>query len=223
MTKLSTGASVESTSKAARTRERILDATAEVLCRSGYAGTRLTDIAEVADLQAPAIYYHFPSREDVIEEVIRVGQRLTIDHVRTALDALPLETTAIDRILAAVTAHLEVVLTRSLYASASIRNMSQLPEDMRERQLELRREYGAMWRALFERAAELGELDPRLDPHAARMLVLGALNWAPEWWNPERGTTAEIVANAQHLVRFGLAVQRPARRRALPSTVVDRR
>ena len=57
-------------SKSARTRERILDAAAHVLSRKGYAGTRLTDVADQAGLQAPAIYYYFPSREDLIEEVM---------------------------------------------------------------------------------------------------------------------------------------------------------
>ena len=40
-------------SKAARTRERILDAAAHVLSRKGYAGTRLSDVAEQAQIQAP--------------------------------------------------------------------------------------------------------------------------------------------------------------------------
>jgi len=39
---------------------------------------------------------------------------------------------------------------------------------------------------------------------AARMLVLGALNWAAEWWNPRRGSLDAVVRTAQSLVRHGL-------------------
>ena len=39
----------------AGTRERILDATARVLSERGYAGTKLSAIAEYAEIQAPAI------------------------------------------------------------------------------------------------------------------------------------------------------------------------
>lgn len=60
-------------SKSERTRSRILDAAAHVLSTKGFAGTRLTDVAEVAELQAPAIYYYYPSREDLIEAVIFRG------------------------------------------------------------------------------------------------------------------------------------------------------
>jgi len=56
--------------KYARTRARILDAAAYVLSRQGYAGTRLSDVAERANIQTPAIYYYFPSKEDLFLAVI---------------------------------------------------------------------------------------------------------------------------------------------------------
>ncbi len=37
-----------------------------------------------------------------------------------------------------------------------------------------------------------------------QMLVLGALNWAVEWWDPRRGSIDAVVANAQWLIRDGL-------------------
>jgi TetR/AcrR family transcriptional regulator, cholesterol catabolism regulator len=43
----------EAGSKSARTRQRILDAAAYVLSRKGYAGTRLSDVAGQAEIQAP--------------------------------------------------------------------------------------------------------------------------------------------------------------------------
>jgi hypothetical protein len=38
------------------------------------------------------------------------------------------------------------------------------------------------------------------------MMVLGALNWAAEWWNPRRGSLDTVVRTAQSLVRHGLGV-----------------
>ncbi|RZT84252.1 TetR family transcriptional regulator [Pseudonocardia sediminis] len=191
-------------SKSARTRERILDAAAEVLNRNGYAGTRLSDIAEIAQLQAPAIYYYFPSRDDVIQEVVQVGLRRTMAHVEVSLAAMPADATGMERILTAVAAHLEVVLQDSAYSAAAIRNAAQLPTEIREVQLVDQRRYGDLWRSLIDDAVAAGEIEPRLDPGAARMLVIGALNWAPEWWREERGSLADTVRTAQLLVRRGL-------------------
>jgi AcrR family transcriptional regulator len=192
--------------KSARTRQRILDATAQVLSLKGYAGTRLTDIAEHAQVQAPAIYYYFPSREDVIEEVMWVGIAGMRAHVREVLDALPPEAGPLDRIDAAVEAHLRHELEISDYTKAAIRNSAQLPDKIRARQLAEADRYGELWRTLITDAKNAGALRDDLDPRAARMLVLGALNWAVEWWNPRRGTLTTLVRTAQSLVRHGLRV-----------------
>ena len=63
-----------------------------------------------------------------------------------------------------------------------------------------------MWRKLLQDADNAGLLRPDLDPMAARMMVLGALNWAAEWWNPRRGSLDTVVRTAQSLVRHGLGI-----------------
>ncbi|MEU7812832.1 TetR/AcrR family transcriptional regulator [Pseudonocardia sp. NPDC049154] len=198
-------ATVGESAKSARTRQRILDAAASVLARQGYAGTRLVDIAAIAGVRAPAVYYYFDSRERLVEEVVTAGMVRNLDHVRAAIDALPADTSAMDRICTAVEAHLHVVLRVSDYTIAAVRNTSQLPPDLRERHLAEQQGYTDLWRALFEAAREVGEIHPALDPRAARMLVLGALNWACEWWDPEQGSLGSVVRTARTLVRRGLS------------------
>lgn len=197
--------------KSSRTRERILDATAKVLSRKGYAGTRLSDVAEAADLQAPALYYYFSSRDELIEEVVRLGQQRARQHVQEALDALPSEASPMHRLCTAIEQHLRVVLELSDYTTAAIRNVGQLPENIRHRMLAEQREYGKLWEELITAVKSDGMIDPQIDLLAVRMLIVGALNWAPEWWNPHRTSVDDVVRTALALVRGGLAgaSQRP--------------
>jgi TetR/AcrR family transcriptional regulator, cholesterol catabolism regulator len=201
------GGAVESESKSARTRARILDAAAHVLSVKGYAGTRLSDVAEYAEIQAPAIYYYFPSRDDLIEEVMYAGIADMSRHLHEVLDALPPDTAAMDRITAAVEAHLRHELELSDYTTASIRNSGQIPELLRGRQLKEEDRYGRIWRRLIDDAVADGEIRADLDPRMAQLLVLGALNWTAEWFDPRRASVEAVVKNAQSLVRHGL---RPA-------------
>ncbi len=201
-------------SKSQRTRARILDAAAHVLSVKGFAGTRLTDVAEYAELQAPAIYYYFPSREDLIEEVMYCGISDMREHLQKVLDALPAGTRAIDKIMAAVEAHLRHELELSDYTTASIRNSGQIPEHLRTRQKKEEGAYGRIWQGLFVDAVADGDLHPDLDPRMARLLVMGALNWAAEWWDPKRGSVDAIVTNAQLLVRSGLTPDVSPKKRA---------
>jgi AcrR family transcriptional regulator len=192
-------------SKSARTRARILDAAAHVLSVKGYAGMRLSDVAEYAEIQTPAIYYYFASREDLVEEVMWVGIADMRDHLVGVLAAAPGDLGPMDRILLAVEAHLRHELDLSDYTTASIRNSGQLPEKLRKRQLAEEARYGEVWRKLFKEAAAAGEIDPALDPYLAQMLVMGSLNWTAEWWKPRRGSLDKVVAVAAQLVRNGLS------------------
>lgn len=192
-------------SKSARTRERILTAAAHVLSRKGYAGTRLADVADEAKVQAPAIYYYFPSREALVEEVMWTGIALMREHVGQVLAALPAGTGPMQRIDAAVAAHLSYSLGISDYTTAAIRNAGQVPDYIRIRYSTEAAKYGEVWRTLLQDAAQTGWLRPGLEPVAARMLVLGALNWTAEWWDPHRGSLDTLVRTAQSLVRGGLS------------------
>lgn len=209
-------------SKSQRTRARILDAAAHVLSVKGFAGTRLTDVAEYAVIQAPAIYYYFQSREDLIEEVMYSGISDMRKHLQKTLDALPPETAPMDRIMVAVEAHLRHELELSDYTTASIRNSGQIPEGLGIRQKREEAAYGRVWRRLFLDATTEGDINPDLDPRLALLLVMGALNWAAEWWDPRRAPIDAIVANAQVLVRNGLApatkMARAPRKRSSKST-----
>jgi TetR/AcrR family transcriptional regulator, cholesterol catabolism regulator len=196
--------------KSARTRQRILDAAAHVLSRRGYAGTRLIDVAEVAQIQAPAIYYYFPSREDLIEEVMWSGVARLAGHVKAELDALPPGITAMDRIEVAVESQLRYELEISDYSTAAIRNGGQIPDSIRVRFAVELTKYLDIWQKLLQDAEHTGELRAELDPRAARMLVLGALSWAVEWWNPRRGSLEQLIRTAKSIVRAGLSAEAAA-------------
>jgi TetR/AcrR family transcriptional regulator, cholesterol catabolism regulator len=206
-------ATIEADSKSARTRARILDAAAHVLSAKGFAGTRLSAVAEHAEIQAPAIYYYFASREELIEEVMYCGVAELRKHVQEALNKLPPETSPLDRIMTAVEAHLRHELEISDYATASIRNSGQIPQRLRARQLKEETSYGRVWRRLFDNALAEGQIRADLDPRYAQLLVLGALNWAAEWRDARRDSVDSIVVNAQSLVRHGLCPRTESRAR----------
>jgi AcrR family transcriptional regulator len=193
-----------SESKSVLTRSRILDAAARVLSEQGYAGLRLTDVAAAAELQAPAIYYYYASRDALIEEVMWSGIADMREHVAAVLDGLPDGTSPVARLLAAAEAHLRHALEISDYTTASIRNAGQVPLAIRKRQILEEERYGEIWRRLINDIAREGLLRPELDLYIAQMMVLGSLNWAVEWWNPRLGSIESVVANAQSIIRHGL-------------------
>ena len=181
-------------SKSARTRRRILDASAAAFRRDGYASVTLKEIAALAGLQAGSLYYHFDSKEEIVEEVLTVGVDGVFFATRAAVDALGPDAGPLARLRAAIAAHLEFVLAESDYAVANIRILSQVPRAIRQRHLKRQRRYGAYWRALFEAAASAGALRTELDLSVVRMLTLGALNWSVEWYDAKGPQSPAAIA-----------------------------
>lgn len=187
------------------TRTRLVHAAAAVLSRKGYTRTHLADIAELASLKAPAVYYHFASRDDLITAALREGQVIVREYVLRALADLPSDATAKERVLAAVEAHLQIELELSDLASAVVRTAQHVPSGIRA---EIEGEvtaYYEVWRGLLREALEAGVLRPGIELPIARMLVIGALNWATEWRDSST-PIEDVINNARHLVAGALFV-----------------
>lgn len=94
-----------------RRRERILDAAFHVFSRSGYRDAAVDDIAREAETSKGGIYFHFPTKESILLELMgSTADRLIAKVVRT-VDAQPgsdpvvRAAAAIDAVLAIFAGH----------------------------------------------------------------------------------------------------------------------
>jgi TetR/AcrR family transcriptional regulator, cholesterol catabolism regulator len=192
-----------STTKSRLTRERILDATAAILRERGLAELRLTDVADRAGLHAPSIYYHFKSREDLIEEVLDLGIKQTLEVTQRRVAALPPEAHIL-RIHEAIVSHVEMVIATGNYSTLNLRESTQLPERHRKRLHRRQRIARAYWLELLRHAQAAGALSEDLDLEVMSMLIFGAMNWSAQWYQPGRLTPTEIGRYASRLVLDGM-------------------
>jgi AcrR family transcriptional regulator len=193
--------------KSDRTRQRILDAAAIEFRDKGFESTRLADIAARAELQTPSLYYHFESKEEIIEVVLSLSVEQTFNHVKECVAAIP-EDQPLDRLRAAIEAHVEMSQQHGDYSAATLRLYGQMPKDMQKRLRKTQREVGAFWNGLLVAAQDAGKIRADVDLSVARMLLLGALNWAVEWYKPSRRlTVADLAQQASDMVVDGLRSQ----------------
>ncbi|MCC6917714.1 MAG: TetR family transcriptional regulator [Alphaproteobacteria bacterium] len=186
------------------TRQAILDSAARAFRLSGYSGARLSDIAAGAGMQAGSLYYHFDSREALVEALMDRGVEQTEAAVRAAIAALPAPASARDRLRAAIETHLLMIVQQEDIASATIKLIWQVPQPIRERALGRQRAYGALWRKLLADARDAGEIRSDLDLSVVRMSIMGALNWAADWYKPGKMTPEAIAADIVAMTLEGL-------------------
>ena len=199
------GSAVELTANNGRSARLILDATAKLLRTRGYQATTLRDIADAVGIKAGSIYHHFSGKDEIVEAVLTEGVRVVDKAVRTALAALPDDATAEARLQAAITAHLTALLEHGDYTSASIKAFATVPAPVRERSLPARREYEAIWRELVAQLEAENILPKDAPPAALRLMLLGAMNQTPDWYQPGRLSVAELAAAFSAIVTSGRA------------------
>ena len=109
-----------------------------------------------------------------------------------ALDAIPDDLPAAERIRLALRAHLRVVAEQLDVATVFVREWRYLEGDRADEFLAERRRYEERFRALFREGRETGALRTDLDDNAAVLLALSAANWAYTWL-PADADTDELA------------------------------
>lgn len=184
-------------SKSIEKRQRILDAAARALAEQGYTEAKLSDIARKAGTHAGALYYYFPSREDLIREVMLTS----LDRIAEFSETLLREGThrsALERLLAFVRALVQHQAAQpdDYYLRAYLRNGDHVPESLRTVIKARRRQLRLTLTRLIGEAQSAGQISKELDTGIAAQFIIGATNWMSLWYEAKGPVSADEIADA---------------------------
>ena len=181
--------------KGGKTLQRILRSAAIAFARKGYAETTLSDIAQEAGTQPGSLYYHFESREHIVRELIRKATEEVHAIVAEVLDAMDQQASYRERITAGVRSHLAIYHSGNPFIAAYTRIIDEVPPDMRNQTLSVRKSYADLWQDLIVGAQQAGELRADLDPTVARLLLFGSVFWTHAWYRDGGRLSLEAIAD----------------------------
>lgn len=191
-------------------RLRILDEAASLFLRQGYAETSLRDIAGAAGMQAGSVYYHFGSKDEILEEILRRGIVAVDDVFVTVSAELDPDAPPAERLRRHVRAHLGALFEHGAYTAAHVTVFPSAPPGVRSASIPVRDAYEQRWQSLLVDLAPDSEVDVTL----ARLLLLGAMSSALEWFDPGGVRSLDDVADTitrQTLLGLGLDPSDPRR------------
>lgn len=155
-----------------RTRERILEAALRVFSRKGYHDTRVDEIVEESDTSKGAVYFHFPSKEQIflalVDEFAGLLEQKLLDTIRSEGDGVRgvdaalrvgLDTFAKYRSLA------KIFLVQAVGLGSAF-------EDKRRHILE---RFAAVIKTYLDQAIAEGEI-PAIDTEVTALAWIGAIN-----------------------------------------------
>jgi AcrR family transcriptional regulator len=175
-------------------RQQLLDVAARLFRERGYHVTSMRDIAREVGMLSGSIYYHFPSKEEMLLAVYEEGLRHIAERVDAAVAG---QNTPWERLEAGCTAHLEALLELSDYTQVMIRVLPPEGGKVAERLLELRDQYEARFRELIDALA----LPEDANRGYLRLLLMGGLNWSHVWYHPGGDAPAVIAHRMIDLLR----------------------
>ena len=169
------------------TRARLLAAAVDAFAERGFHGTTTRDIASAAGMSPAAVYVHFRSKEDLLEQIARTGHELTLRLVREAIAAAPSPAEQLAGVVRAFAVHHAHGNTAARVVNYELTALS--PEHADEIR-ELRRAISAEMRSLVERGVADGSFDcpqPRVAATALLSLGIDVARWYREdrTWSPE--------------------------------------
>lgn len=181
------------------TRDRLAAAAARMFAERGYHGTSINDLAGALGIHKSSLYAHINHKADLLAEIALTGAAA----FHAALDALPDEAPAGERLELALRAHLGVVRSQLDVATVWLQEWRYLTGEPREVFLAERHRYERRIRDLFEAAVASGELRRDLDPDDATLVFLSVANWAYTWLTAEHDVEA-LTARLMSIMLGGM-------------------
>ncbi len=165
-------------------------AAARLFRKVGYSRATVRDIAKAVGLQSGSIFYHFATKEEILEEVMSEGMRHFLD---AAAAALRDEANPRRRLRALLVGHLKALHSRdSDELAVVLSEWRSLSPTSRRRIVKQRDEVDAAWNTVLAELAAAGEL--RGDLNVVRLTILGALNWSVQWYDKRGKLSIEELA-----------------------------
>jgi AcrR family transcriptional regulator len=173
-------------------REQVLEAAVALFSRKGFHGTSIREIAEESGMLSGSLYAHIASKEDLLYEIVMHAADQFMEAVSPIVAGGGAPS---DKLRAAMRAHLRVVAGSLEAATIFLHEWKALSPQRRAAVSTRRDAYEALWTAILQEGVQRGEFRP-VDVKLARLLVLSALNWLYEWYDPAGPLGPEAVADA---------------------------
>ncbi|WP_159083495.1 TetR/AcrR family transcriptional regulator [Nocardioides terrigena] len=186
-------------------RGELIQIAGQLFAEKGFLATTIRDIADAAGIQSGSLYYHFESKESMVEELIRQYWTTLLERYRAVIDAdLDATETARGLIRASVLLLDECELALRLMLN-DWNYLSEIFPFMEERLEECRE----LWLETLDRGVSAGEFSTLVDPLITYRTVMSAVSGTARWFRPGGQLSVETLADEMASVFMAGIIARP--------------
>ena len=155
---------------------------AQMFREKGFEGTTIRDIAHAVGMRSGSPFYHFANKHEILMAVMEEGLRLGLERTEAVLGDV--HVAASEQFRRLVRAHYGILHdTGSDFIPVMLYDWRSLPDQYKRRIIELKDRYDAIWQRTLDALHAEGRL--HTEPHLARLMILGAINFSATWYRAE--------------------------------------
>jgi AcrR family transcriptional regulator len=182
-------------------REQIVEAAAQLFADKGFLGASIADLAEACGSSKSLIYHYYPSKEDILFDVMH-------SHVKDLLDSAQMiaarRTGSVEKLKEMTRAFMQLYLGAQNRQRVLLNELDFLPDDQRTIIVDIQRRLIAIVETLLtDIRPALADGNPLQMP--AAMLYFGMINWMHTWLDAKgRASPASIAELASGIFLDGI-------------------
>jgi AcrR family transcriptional regulator len=176
------------------TRGKILHAALALYAEAGFHGTSIRAVAAQVGINSATLYAHYPSKEQVLADLVLIGHQELAVRLNGAVEALPPDAGAVEQLAALTRAHVLMHTDYPLLAVVTNSELHALSADLAAPALELRAAGSRLLIDVIERGVKDGVFAvPDLLLTATAIGSLGMQ--VAHWFGPDQPYSREQVAD----------------------------
>jgi AcrR family transcriptional regulator len=154
------------------TRERILDAAIHVFSNKGYHNARVDEIVEISETSKGAVYFHFPSKQEIFLGLVEEFSKLLENQIAAAMEK---EQSGVLKVEAALLACMQTFGNYQQLAKIFLIQALGLGTLFEEKRQEINNRFIGIIKRHLDQAVEEGDIQ-KIDTEMAAIVWMGAIN-----------------------------------------------
>lgn len=160
------------------TQQKILDAAIDVFAQKGYHDTRVDEIVDASKTSKGAVYFYFPSKQDIFLAIVDKFASLLEERLKPAIDQ---ESSGVERVSIALQVCLKTFEQYRSLAKVFLVQAAGLGVVFEDKQIEIHNRFARLIQQQLDDAVQEGDIPP-IDTEVAAYIWMGAIyNMVIRW------------------------------------------
>jgi AcrR family transcriptional regulator len=173
------------------TKDKILEAAAQIFSEKGYHAASMQDIAAAVNLKKGSLYHHISGKQEILLALLDQALDILIERIG---NVVVLSNPPEEKLRTAMRVYLESLIDQRDLSAVLLFEHRSLDAELKSRHVPKRDHFEDLWQDLIQEGVSVGVFECG-DPAQVTRALLGVMNWTITWYKVDGPLTGREVAD----------------------------